>query len=71
MARATAETHKAEDDQTNNAEKQDCSDAEKNTEQLVVDGCIGTGVNGQKIDVLADPQSPEDKEHPQHQSDDR
>ena len=68
---ATAETHQAENDQTNNAEKQNCSDAEKNSEQLVINGCVGTGVNGQQIDVLADPQSSEDEQHPQHQSDDR
>ena len=66
---ASTESHQAEDHQANDSQKQNRSDTEQNAKQFVVDRCIGTGVNREKVDVLTDPESAEDQDHSEDQGD--
>ena len=68
LAAAPSESDQAEHQQANDANEQNDADCEQNLKKFVVDRCIHAGINRQKIDVLPDPEPPENEEHSDHES---
>ena len=67
LAAASPKANQAEHEKANDSDKQNAADREQNLKQLVVNRRVGARIDGEEVDVLADPKAAQSKDHPDHQ----